>query len=130
MATSKKVQLGPNAYSFNDQATGISISRGEVKELTPRQLATTRIKRALAQGHLSLVLEEKQAKKYTEEEIDKLINKLKAQHKKGMEISKVAKGYSDEEVQLIAKQLGFDVEKDDTTESLLTAIFEEFDGDK
>lgn len=129
MSTTKKVQLGPNAYSFNDQSTGISISRGDVKELTPRQLATPRIRRALAQGHLSMVLEEKAAKKYSEEDLEKLIKKLKAQHAKGMEVSKVAKGYSEEEIQLIAKELGYDVEKDDTPESLLTTIFEEFDSE-
>lgn len=37
MAT-QKVALGSKAYSFHDQALGITIVKGEVIELTSRQL--------------------------------------------------------------------------------------------
>lgn len=126
MSTKIKVTLGPNAYSFNDQSTGLSIASGDIKELTPRQASTVRVKRALSQGHLQLVVEASAAKKYTAEQIAKLTKKLNAQYEKGMEISKVAKGYSLEEIQLIAKELGYEVEKEDTAETLLATIFEEF----
>lgn len=129
MANKTKVQLGPNAYSFNDQSTGISISRGEIAELSPRQLNTLRVQRALRTGHLTLVVEAKEGKKYTKDALKKLIKKLHAQHEKGMEVSKVAKDYSFEEVTLIAKELGFTVETNDTLESLLQDIFEEFDSE-
>lgn len=129
MANKTKVQLGPNAYSFNDQSTGISISRGEVVELTPRQLNTVRVQRALRSGHLNYVMESREAKKYSKEEIKKLTKKLRSQHEKGMEASKVAKGYSLEEITLVAKELGFNIETNDTADSLVTAIFEEFDSE-
>lgn len=127
MANKIKVTLGPNAYSFNDQSTGLSISRGEIKELTARQANTPRVKRALSQGHLQLVMDPKEAKKYSKEDIEKLIHKLKSQHAKGMEVAKVAKGYSLEEIKLIAEEFGYTVDKDDTATTLLTSIFEEFE---
>lgn len=127
MANTVKVQLGPNAFSFNDQSTGISISRGEVKELTPRQYNTMRVQKALRSGHLALVVEAKEAKKYSESDIKKLTKKLRTQFEKGMEVSKVAKGYTLEEVSLVAKDLGYDIETNDTLESLLTTIFGEFE---
>lgn len=34
MAKTFTVTVGPRAYSFHDQSTGITISRGEAKELT------------------------------------------------------------------------------------------------
>lgn len=129
MAKKIKVQLGPNAYSFNDQSTGVSICRGEVKELTPIQANTVRVRRALNQGHLQLVMEAHEAKKYTDEDLNKLISKLKAQHAKGMEVTKVSKGYSLEEIKLIAEKLGYTVDADDTAITLLTSIFEEFESE-
>lgn len=127
MANTVKVQLGPNAYSFNDQSTGISIVRGEIRELTPRQYNTMRVQKAIRSGHLALVMEAKEAKKYSQADIKKLTKKMRAQHEKGMESSKVAKGYTFEEVSLVAKDLGFNIEANDTLEGLLNTIFEEFD---
>lgn len=127
MANTYRVQLGPNAYSFNDQSTGISISRGETKELSPRQYNTVRVQRALRSGHLVLVAEAKEPKKYTENDIKKLTKKLRSQFDKGMEVSKVAKGYTLEEVTLVAQDMGYTVETNDTLDSLLANIFEEFE---
>lgn len=127
MAKTFKVQLGPKAYSFNDQSTGLSISRGEVKELTLRQFNTHRVRTALNQGHLSLVQEPSEAAKYSEEAIKKLLNKLEAQHAKGMEVSKVVKAYSLEEVQLMAKEAGFEVDPKDTAEVLIQSMFDDFE---
>ena len=31
------VTVGPKAYSFHDQTTGITIARGQKKELTPQE---------------------------------------------------------------------------------------------
>lgn len=127
MANKKKVTLGPNAYSFNDQSTGLSISRGEVVELSPRQANTVRVKRALNQGHLVLVMDPQEAKKYSEDDVKKLLEKIKKQHKAGMGVSKVVKGYSLEEIRLVAEKLGYTVDKEDTAETLLSTIFEELD---
>lgn len=130
MANKIKVTLGQNAYSFNDQSTGLSISRGDIIELSPRQANTVRVKRAINQGHLIMVMDPQDPKKYSEDEIKKIVAKLKKQHKSGMEVSKAAKAYSLEEVKLAAESLGYTVEDSDTAESLLTSIFEEFDEEK
>lgn len=123
------VTVGANAYSFNDQVTGISIAKGEERELTARQYKTKRIQKALVSGHLVLVPEKNQTNKYTEEDIAKLEKKLQAQFSKGMEIAKIAKAYSLEEVKLIAKKHEIEIESQDTIKDILEALFEDFEGE-
>ena len=41
-----KVTVGAKAYSFHDQSTGITICRGEEKELSARQYRTKKIQMA------------------------------------------------------------------------------------
>ena len=94
--SSKKVMLGPNALSFTDQSTGISIARGEVVELSAVQLRTPRIRKALNQGHLQYSIGEEP--KYSDDDIKRFVERLRKQHGKGMEPSKVAKSYSLEEM--------------------------------
>lgn len=79
MATTYIVTVGTNAYSFNDQVTGISIAKGEERELTARQYRTKRIQKALVSGHLVLVPDKNKTAKYTAEDIEKLDKKLAAQ---------------------------------------------------
>lgn len=83
-----KVTVGAKAYSFHDQSTGITICRGEEKELSARQYRTKKIQMALNSGHLRLVLDKKATDKYSNDDIDKLEKKLNAQFEKGMEIKK------------------------------------------
>lgn len=127
MAKTYKVTLGPNAYSFTDQSTGISICKGQVKELSQRQYNTRRVRNALQSNHLVMVIEDNDAKKYTEQDIEKLIKKVKANHKAGMEVAKAAKGYSIEEIKLIAPSFDIEVEDTDTVEDILTLIFTNLD---
>lgn len=77
-----KVTVGAKAYSFHDQSTGITICRGEEKELSARQYRTKKIQMALNSGHLRLVLDKKAVDKYSNDDIDKLEKKLKAQFEK------------------------------------------------
>lgn len=42
MAKLFTVTVGSRAYSFHDQSTGITIARGEVKELSSRQFNSKR----------------------------------------------------------------------------------------
>lgn len=131
MANNKyTVTVGVNAYSFNDQITGISISKGEERELSTRQYRTKRIQRALASGHLVLVPEKNSVKKYTEEDVEKLDKRLMAQFGKGMEISKVSKGYSLDEIKLIAQRHKIEVESGDTITTILEVLLEDFEENK
>ena len=46
-----KVKVGSKAYIFHDQSTGITIKKGEIKELTPQQYNSKRIRSAINGGH-------------------------------------------------------------------------------
>lgn len=131
MAKLFTVTVGSRAYSFHDQSTGITIARGEVKELSSRQFNSKKIQLALASGHLIMVVDKNtQHSKYTDDQIEKMVKKLQAQIGKGMTVEKIAKGYSLEEVKLMAKKYGFEIETTDTVESLIQAIIEDSESHK
>lgn len=119
------ITVGERAYSFHDQSTGITICRGEQKELSARQYNTKKIQMALNSGHLRLVLDSGKPEKYSEADIDKLEKKLKALIEKGIEIEKIAKAYTLEEVTLIAARHEIIADKDDTIETLIQFLLEE-----
>ena len=119
--------VGPRAYSFHDQSTSITICRGEEKELTSRQFRTPKIQKAVASGHLIIIADKSEIEKYSEADIEKLVKRLNAQLKKGMALEKLSKGYSLEELKLVAGLHEIVAEKDDTVETLLQALLEEFE---
>ena len=121
MAT-QKVALGNKAYSFHDQALGITIVRGEVIELTSRQLQSKHVKNALNGGHLRFVNES--VDKYSKDDLDKLDNKLIKALRKGTTIEKVAKDFSLEEAKLLANRHEIEIESSDTSETIISAIAE------
>lgn len=121
------VTVGPRAYSFHDQSTGITVCKGEDKELSRRQYRTQKIQKAIAAGHLIIVADKSDIEKYSESDIEKLDNRLNAQFKKGMTLEKLSKGYSLEELKLVANLHEIVAEKNDTVETLLQALLEEFE---
>lgn len=124
MAQKYTITVGPRAYTFHDQSTGITVIKGFKKVLTPRQYLSKKIQRALAAGHLVLVPEENNIPRYTDQDIEKLNKKMMAQISKGMEASKIAKGYSLEEAKLIAAKHDLQPDPGDTVQSLVEAIIE------
>lgn len=126
MATQQQVTVGDKAHIFFDQATGITVCKGEVVTLRDNQLKSKRVQQALNSGHLIKVMgKAKQVDKYSEEDIEKLKAKMKAQFEKGMEIEKMAQSYTLEEAKLLAKANDVTIDKDDTVETILKAILEE-----
>ena len=121
------VTVGPRAYSFHDQSTGITVCKGEDKELSRRQYRTQKIQKAIAAGHLIIVADKSDIEKYSESDIEKLDKRLSAQFKKAMTLEKLSKGYSLEELKLVANLHEIVAEKDDTVETLLQALLEEFE---
>lgn len=121
------VTVGPRAYSFHDQSTGITVCKGEDKELSRRQYRTQKIQKAIAAGHLIIVADKSDIEKYSESDIEKLDTRLNAQFKKGMTLEKLSKGYSLEELKLVANLHEIVAEKNDTVETLLQALLEEFE---
>lgn len=130
MANKYVVTVGSNAYSFTDQVTGISISKGEERELTARQYRTKRIQKAIVSGHLVLVPDKNKAEKYTDEDIEKLDKRLSAQFSKGMDTAKIAKAYSLEEIKLIAKRHNIEAEPQDTIKDIIEVLLEDFEESK
>ena len=82
------VTVGPRAYSFHDQSTGITVCRGEDKELSRRQFRAPKIQKAIASGHLIIIADKSEIEKYSEADIEKLDKRLNAQFKKGMTLEK------------------------------------------
>ena len=113
------VTVGPRAYSFHDQSTGITVCRGEDKELSRRQFRAPKIQKAIASGHLIIIADKSEIEKYSEADIEKLDKRLT--------LEKLAKGYSLEELKLVAGLHEIVAEKDDTVETLIQALLEEFE---
>lgn len=127
MSEKIKVTVGAKAYSFHDQSTGITIARGEERELTLRQLGSKKIQMALNSGHLRMIADKNKIEKYSSNDLDKLEKKLTAQFEKGMEVAKIAKAYTLEELTLIAARHEIVAEKNDTPVTLVQALLEEFE---
>lgn len=127
MSEKVKVTVGAKAYSFHDQSTGITIARGEERELTLRQLGSKKIQMALNSGHLRMIADKNKVEKYSASDLDKLEKKLTAQFEKGMEVAKIAKAYTLEELTLIAARHEIVAEKNDTPVTLVQALLEEFE---
>lgn len=127
MSEKIKVTVGAKAYSFHDQSTGITIARGEERELTPRQFGSKKIQMALNSGHLRMIADKNKVEKYSSNDLDKLEKKLTAQFEKGMEVAKIAKAYTLEELTLIAARHEIVAEKNDTPVTLVQALLEEFE---
>lgn len=127
MSEKIKVTVGAKAYSFHDQSTGITIARGEERELTLRQLGSKKIQMALNSGHLRMIADKNKVEKYSASDLDKLEKKLTAQFEKGMEVAKIAKAYTLEELTIIAARHEIVAEKNDTPVTLVQALLEEFE---
>lgn len=88
-----KVKVGSKAYIFHDQSTGITIKKGEIKELTPQQYNSKRIRSAINGGHLVITNEniEKEIKKDVKVDNKKAIEKFKEMVESGMTSEKLPK---------------------------------------
>ena len=126
MANTTQVTVGDKANIFYDQATGITVCKGEVVTLRDSQLKSKRVQQALNSGHLIKVIgKAKDVQKYSDEDVDKLQAKMKTFFEKGMEISKMATSFTLEEAKLLAQANEVSVDKNDTVETILKAILEE-----
>ena len=122
---STKVAVGSKAYSFTDQALGISIVKGEVVELSAKQMTSKKIVVALNGGHLRIVQDGETVKKYNTADVEALDAKLLKLLASGKKVSKVAKDFTLEEAKLIAAKHEIQVEDSDTVETIFEAIAED-----
>ena len=122
---STKVTVGSKAYSFTDQALGISIVKGEVAELSAKQMTSKKIVVALNGGHLRIVQDGETVKKYNPADVEALDAKLLKLLASGKKVTKVAKDFTLEEAKLIAAKHEIQVEDSDTVETIFEAIAED-----
>ena len=122
---STKVTVGSKAYSFTDQALGISIVKGEIAELSAKQMTSKKVVVALNGGHLRVVQDGETVKKYDSAAVEALDEKLLKLLASGKKVSKVAKDFTLEEAKLIAAKHEIQVEDSDTVETIFEAIAED-----
>lgn len=122
---STKVTVGSKAYSFTDQALGISIVKGEIAELSAKQMTSKKIVVALNGGHLRIVQDGETVKKYNTADVEALDAKLLKLLASGKKVAKVAKDFTLEEAKLIAAKHEIQVEDSDTVETIFEAIAED-----
>lgn len=125
-----KVTVGSKAYSFTDQALGISIVKGEIAELSAKQMTSKKVVVALNGGHLRVVQDGETVKKYDSAAVEALDEKLLKLLASGKKVSKVAKDFTLEEAKLIAAKHEIQVEDSDTVETIFEAISEDTEDPK
>jgi len=130
--TERFVTLGDAAYSFYDASTGIFIGKGDKKKLTARQLNSPKIKKALHNGHLQYAANDNSPKvdKYDENAVENLKARFEAMVEKGMESSKIAQAFSDEEVDKIAGEYNLTRDKGENSVAVIQSIIDELEGTK
>lgn len=124
----KYVSLNENAGIFHDIASGFTVYKGEIKELTVKAQASNKVKKAILNGHLvyaELAKEEVETKQEADNSNspEKLVKKFQSALKKG-QTDKLS-NFSFEDLKVMAESLNLVVEEGDTAESLIEAIFEE-----
>ena len=124
-----KVTVGSKAYSFTDQALGISIVKGEIAELSAKQMTSKKVVVALNGGHLRIV-QEGETVKNNDADVKVLDEKLLKLLASGKKVAKVAKDFTLEEAKLIAAKHEIQVEDSDTVETIFEAIAEDTKGEE
>lgn len=124
------VTLGDQAYSFFDASTGIQITKGEVKVLNSRQFNCSKIKKALNTGHLKIASTEENDL-YNQSEVDSLVERFEEMVKSGMEASKIAQAFTDDEVDKIAGEYGLTRDNGEDSAAVLQSVIKsEFENKK
>lgn len=131
MAT-RFVTVNENANIFHDQTTGITIIKGQKKELNEYQLNTKRIRAALASGHLVYATadEDPIPTISKEEKTAALVKKISGLYKAGTDPKKIEKQFSLEDLKDIATNFEITPEDGDTKATLVEAIIEELSAKK
>lgn len=120
----RKITLGDTANYFHDSFTGITIAKGEVKEVEERQLRTKRIRNAISSGHLAYPNPDADEEVLTDsEKLEALVEKIRTASVSGKDIKKTAAMFTMPELEAIAKHFELEPEETDTKETLVEAIF-------
>lgn len=117
----KYVSLNENAGIFHDIASGFTVYKGEIKELTVKAQASNKVKKAILNGHLVYPQPEVEDNNI---EID--TNKLTKKYKKLLKDGKLSNdSFTFDELVAIANSLEISVEDGDTADDIISVISEE-----
>lgn len=117
----KYVSLNENAGIFHDIASGFTVYKGEIKELTVKAQASNKVKKAILNGHLVYAQPEVEDNNV---EID--TNKLTEKYKKLLSNGKLSNdSFTFDELVAIANSLEISVEDGDTADDIISVISEE-----
>lgn len=117
-----KVTLGKKAGIFHDPSSGITIKKGEIKELSSIQVNNRKIRAALNGGHLVYAGVEKEESEIND---SKLKKNFELMVKSGKDISKIKKEFSLDNLKTIAGLYNVELDENDTKDSILEVIIEE-----
>lgn len=125
----KYVTTGEKANIFHDQATGITVVKGDILRLNPNQLNSRRVKQAIASGHL-VYTTPKDGETKSESTIDESVVKKNKDlfvnmYKSGSTIAKLEKAFSIDVLKNIANLYNLKPEDNDTKQDIVKAIIEE-----
>lgn len=122
----KYLTLGKRANIFHDPSVGLTITKGDVKEVDAAILNYKRVKTAIHSGHLVVV------DKPVEEKVENLedtvkdnLEKLSSMAQAGKSIKDIAKAFKLDELKLMAEAEGIEVEESDTKEDIIGVLLEE-----
>ena len=122
----KYLTLGKRANIFHDPSVGLTITKGDVKEVAAAILNTKRVKTAIHSGHLVVVDKPVEEKVENPEDIVKgNLEKLSSMTQAGKSIKDIAKAFKLDELKLMAEAEGIEVEESDTKEDILGVLLEE-----
>lgn len=122
----KYLTLGKRANIFHDPSVGLTITKGDVKEVAAAILNSKRVKTAIHSGHLVVVDKPVEEKVENPEDIVKgNLEKLSSMAQAGKSIKDIAKAFKLDELKLMAEAEGIEVEESDTKEDILGVLLEE-----
>lgn len=117
----KYVSLNENAGIFHDIASGFTVYKGEIKELTVKAQASNKVKKAILNGHLVYAQPEVEDNNI---EID--TNNLTKKYKNLLKHDKLSNdSFTFDELVAIANSLEISVEDGDTADDIISVISEE-----
>lgn len=126
-----KVKLGKNASVFHDPYSGVTVKPGKVVEITAMQARAKRVKDALNGGCLVIANSDEATKKIVQKVKDATPEELKASFDSMVEAEATSEdllnAFNKKELKAIAEIYDIEVEKEDTKETILSAILEAFD---
>lgn len=124
-----KVTVGNKAFSFHDQYTGVTVTKGEVVELNANQASSKRILQAINSGHLVRVENTVSSKKEDEKRVENLKLKLTNLYNDGKTVDKIASAFTQDELRTLASSYGLEIEEKDTKMDITSAIIDAIDNE-